>query len=107
MLYDLAQTGHRLLLNDQGGDIEREFNNSSRFELAMTEGKTTKGDAELMKKRDLVFDNKKFSMAPHLKHQSKTPKLLRVHFAIDNENKRLIVGHCGDHMSNASTRKQS
>lgn len=107
MLYDLAQTGHGLLLNDQGGDIEREFNDSSRFELAMTEGKTTKGDADLMKKRDLVFDNKKFSMAPHLKHQSKTPKLLRVHFAIDNENKRLIVGHFGDHMSNASTRKQS
>ena len=107
MLFDLAQHGHPLLLNDQGGDIERDFNNLSRFELAMTEGKTTKANSKLMEKREFTFEGNRYSMAPHLKYGNKNPKMLRLHFAVDNQNKRLVVAHCGDHMTNASTRKKS
>jgi len=107
MLFDLANKGHDLLLNDQGGDIEREFSNNSRFDLAMTEGKTTKSNAKLMGKREFSHEGRDFSMAPHLKFGSKNPKMLRLHFAVDNDKKRLIVGHFGDHMTNASSRKRS
>ena len=107
MLFDLANKAHALLLNDKGGDIERDFNDDSRFELAMTEGKTTKGNAKLMEQREFVHQGNEFSMAPHLKYGNKNPKMLRLHFAVDNKNKRLIVAHCGDHMTNASTRKLS
>ena len=107
MLFDLAQKGHELLLNKQGGDIERTFNDDSNFELAMTEGKTTKQNSKLMEKRELVHEGKNFQMAPHLKFGNKNPRMLRLHFAVDNEKERLIVGHFGDHMTNASTRKKS
>ena len=107
MLFDLANKGHALLLNEQGGDIESEFNDNSRFSLAMTEGKTTKGNAKLMEKREFTHEGSQFSMAPHLKFGNKNPKMLRLHFAVDNDNKRLVIGHFGDHMKNASTRKMS
>lgn len=107
MLFDLANKAHALLLNEKGGDIERDFNDNSRFELAMTEGKTTKANAKLMEKREFTYEGSEFSMAPHLKFGSKNPKMIRLHFAVDNKKKRLIVAHFGDHMTNASTRKQS
>lgn len=107
MLFDLAQKGHELLLNEKGGDIERMFNDGSNFELAMTEGKTTKQNAKLMEKREFVHEGKNFQMAPHLKFGNKNPKMLRLHFAVDNDQDQLVVGHFGDHMTNASSRKKS
>lgn len=44
-------------------------------------------------------------MAPHLKYRNKNLKMQKLHFAVDNKNKRLIVADCGDHMTNDSTRK--
>jgi len=37
---------------------------------------------------------------------TKPPRVLRIHFHRDNENRRIIIGHCGDHLPNYSTQKQ-
>ena len=44
--------------------------------------------------------------AESIKYGNKKPKMLRLHFAIKRETKKLIVGHFGDHMENYSTRKR-
>lgn len=107
LLVSLATTGHGLLLSGKDGDLEKEFNDQSRFDLAMTEGKTTKSNKKMMGERVFRFDGKEYEMTPHLKYGNKLPKLLRVYFAIDNDNDRLIVGHFGEHLKNASSRKRS
>jgi len=107
MLFDLARKGYDLLVSPSSGDLEQAFGDQSRFDLAMTEGKQTKGDKKLMDQRVLVYDGSEYRMTPHLKFGNKPPKLLRIYFAIDRENERLIVGHFGEHLDNASTRKRS
>jgi hypothetical protein len=107
LLFDLAQKGHDLIFGKDQKDVEKEFNNKSRFSYAKTEGRTTKGDAKLMKLRNFVHEGAEYKMTPHIKFGTKNPKMIRAHFAIDNKNKRLIVGHFGDHLDNATTRSKS
>jgi hypothetical protein len=42
----------------------------------------------------------------HIKFGSKAPRLLRIHFALDRDSQRVIVGHCGDHLDTAGTRRR-
>ena len=104
MCFDLVTKGYELMFETDGGDKEKLFNSRSQFELAMTEGRQTKRDSRLMDKRKIEFKGEQHDMTPHLKLGNKPDKLLRLHFAIDNKNKRLIIGHFGPHIENATTR---
>lgn len=107
MCFDLVTKGHRLMFEMDGGDKERMFNDESQFELAMKEGKQTKKDSRLVNLRKIEFEERDFDISPHLKLGNKPDKLLRLHFAIDNQNQRLIIGHFGAHIENATTRSVS
>lgn len=108
MLSDLAQKLAPSFLEPGGyGDLESAFNDHSRFKLAMSEGRTTKGNRKLMGKRVLTYASRQYDMTPHLKYGNKAPKLIRIHFAIDHDNGRLILGHCGQHIENATSRSKA
>ena len=104
-LFQMATTLHDLFFveSEKGIDIEKEFNDRTGLGLAMTEGRQTKRDPSLLKLRTIVYEGKKISIVPHVKSGTKKPKLLRVYFYPDQEKKRIIVGHCGDHLDNHST----
>jgi hypothetical protein len=40
-----------------------------------------------------------------VKYGNRAPKLLRVHYYPDRERRRIVIGHCGDHLENFSTAK--
>ncbi len=107
MVFGLATSLYDLIFvdvsNNLGGDFGKSF---STFELALSEGKQTKKDARLMALRKIVHAGEEVDITMHIKYGSKKPKMLRLHFAIKRESKKLIVGHFGDHMENYSTRKQ-
>ncbi|MCA9211958.1 MAG: hypothetical protein KDB27_02740, partial [Planctomycetales bacterium] len=107
MCFDLVTKGHHLFFETDGGDKEKLYKEQTGIDMAMTEGKQTKKDSRLMDLRQLEFDGHQHDMTPHLKYDNKPEKLIRIHFAIDNDNKRLIIGHVGPHLENATSRTVS
>jgi hypothetical protein len=107
MVFGMATRLHDLIFVDESTSLEDDFGQSfSTFELAMSEGKQTKKDARLMGLRKIAHDGQEIDITMHIKYGNKKPKMLRLHFAIKREGKKLIVGHFGDHMENYSTRKK-
>ena len=107
MAFGVATKLHDLIFVDESNNLEDDFGQSfSTFELALSEGKQTKKDARLMALRKIPYAGEEIDITMHIKYGNKKPKMLRLHFAIKRETRKLIVGHFGDHMENYSTRKQ-
>lgn len=81
-----------------------DFNNKNNCELSMTEGSMTKKDSELLKQRDVTYNGKNYDITPHVKIGTKPPKLLRLHFQFVEDEKKIIIGHFGDHLDNYTTK---
>ncbi len=86
-------------------DIEREFRNRTGFEVALTESSETWKDRRLRRRRVLDIGGKQLDISAHVKFGVRPPRLLRVHYAFDSG--AIIVGHCGDHLPTAGTRRMS
>jgi hypothetical protein len=105
MLMHLNETMYHLkFVDDSSKDLEKTFKEKTGYDLAMNEGKVTQKDKKLMRLRTLIHDGQEYDMTPHLKHQNNEPKSVRIYFAFDNTNKKIIVGHIGKHIPNATTR---
>jgi len=104
----MATVLHPLLFDapDENIDLERVFREKTGFDLGMSEGRSTKRDKKFMKLRQDVCEGRTVEIIPHIKVGSKEPRLLRVHFFVDNDKKRIVIGHCGGHLDNFSTRRQ-
>lgn len=62
----------------------------------------------LMRQRIDKYNGQEIDIEPHVKNgsQESDPKFVRIHFAYDpNVADKIIVGHCGKHLDNYSTRK--
>lgn len=104
-LHDLDQKLWKIVFGgDSDVDIEREFNNSTKYEYARGEGRQTTNDSKLSRLRKFEFEGKTYEMWPHLKYGNRPGKQLRIHFAIDRDKQRIIIGYIGEHMDNATTR---
>ena len=96
----------RLAFDESSKDLASEFQRRSGFELSLTEGKMTKKDQALAGLRKITFEGRQWNVSPHVKYGTKPPKCLRVHFALDTDEQRVIVGYCGDHMKTAGTKRR-
>ena len=88
-----------------GAMLPSRFQVESGCDLTMTEGKATKADPHLVSSRVLSFDGQAWDITPHIKYGVRPPKCLRIHFALDRDKRRVVVGHCGDHLETAGTRR--
>jgi len=70
----------------------------------MSEGRNTKRDKKLMDLRLLDFNGKQYDITPHLKHLNNEPKSVRIYFDFDEDTKKIIIGHIGRHIPNATTK---
>jgi hypothetical protein len=96
----------RLHFEETGVDIEKEFESATGFKLAMTETKLTKEDKRAAAQRQRVLDGNTIDITPHVKVGSSKPNMLRVHYYAEHEHKRIVIGHCGDHLDTAGTRRR-
>ncbi len=97
---------HDLLFGDSEArpDLQEQFKTRSGFELALTETKTTKRDKKLMALRCDTYEGQQIDITPHVKAEGKG-RFLRIHFFASHERRLIIVGHCGDHLDTAGTRR--
>ena len=103
-LHALATVVPRLAFAEDGkvGNLPERFRHETGIELTMTEGRQTNRDSRMGRLRQAEFDGKTWDVSPHVKWGSD----FRIHFALDREGKRVIVGHCGDHLDTAGTRRR-
>jgi hypothetical protein len=104
MLLHMNSALYRLKFVDGEQDLERSFKNETGYELAMSEGRNTKRDKKLMDLRLLDFNGKQYDITPHLKHLNNEPKSVRIYFDFDEDTKKIIIGHIGRHIPNATTK---
>lgn len=105
-LWSIPQVLWALIFEDESRDLAREYERCSGFELALTETGLTKKDKDLRALRRDVFDGSEVDITPHIKIGNREPKCLRVHFYVDRTKKLIVVGHCGDHLTTAGTRRR-
>lgn len=92
--------------DEADGTAGAEFQNETGYEIAFYESAQTNKDPRLQKLRELSYDGHTIDIAPHVKGKSgKRNAPLRVHFAIDRKTRKIVIGHCGEHMETAGTRK--
>lgn len=86
-------------------DYVSEFKSKSGYTYAKGEGRMTNADPRLMRERTISHNGRVFETIIHLK--PKGNKDWRVYFDYDEENRKIVIGHIGNHLDNATTRKRS
>jgi hypothetical protein len=84
-------------------EIAAQFRSQTGFELAVAESETTKRNKNLAKKRTDNYKGETIDTSTHVKHGNAPGNNLRVHFFAEAKEKKLIIGHCGDHLDTVRT----
>ena len=85
-----------------------DFKNYTGWDCSRGEGAQTHADSKFMRQRIDKYNGQEINIESHVKNgsQETDPKFVRIHFAYDpNITDKIIVGHCGKHLDNYSTRK--
>lgn len=91
--------------NEPGALTDR-FYEATGFRLTLTEGSMTKKDSGLANARKFTFEDEELDCSPHVKFGTQKPRILRLHYAPHGRTRRLVVNHCGDHLTTAGTRRR-
>lgn len=108
VLFDMATILRDLYLSNTSLDMVREFQQKSRFSLALTEGHETRKNNAMMKLREDTYHGDAIDIEPHVScgnFRGDKSKSLRVYYSFHPNSGKIIVGCCGEHLTNYSTRK--
>ena len=106
LLWHMGTVLNALVFKEQSKDLEASFKDKTGFDLAMTEGKMTQKDAKFTKRRRIRHNGLDYDITPHVKAE-KNKRHLRVHFAINRDEGKVVIGHCGDHLETYGTKRLS
>ena len=105
LLMSVVEMLYNICFSNKSDSIENAYNNcQSQFSLAMNEGKQTNANSKHKNQRLFSYKGCDEDFTPHIKYDRKGV-YLRLHFYIDNEEEKIVIGHYGDHLDNAKTRK--
>lgn len=107
-LYQIATRLFELYENDNIVSVEKTFNQESNFRVARGEGSMTRKDSSLMRQFEDEYNGKKIDIQAHLKSTENSPssrRFLRIYFCYDSDIHKIIIGSCGKHLDNYTTRK--
>jgi hypothetical protein len=104
-LWAMATTLYDVLFEQNGGNKQKAFHDRSGFELAMTEGKQTNQDKRLKALRKDSFMGCEIDITAHVKLDRDST---RAYFRAFQQNgtKLIVVGHIGNHLDTAGTRRR-
>lgn len=89
-------------------DVASEYKVKAGYELALTEKKQTKADPKKMSERRRWYKGAEIDITPHIKGKNKNPKLaFRLHYYVDRDDRKIVIGHCGAHLTTSGTRRIS
>lgn len=88
-------------------DIDEEFKRRTGFTHTFRESGATNASPALVKLRRQSYKGSEIDITPHIKGSGRrdSSKLhpFRLHYHADTEGKRIVIGHCGEHLDTAGT----
>lgn len=96
------------LLKSNSTQAYSDFKNLTGYDIARGEGRQTHLDSKLMRQYIDTYDGQEINIEAHIKNgiRESDPKFVRIYFAYDSSvADKIIIGHCGKHLENFSTRK--
>lgn len=88
-----------------GKRMEKAFAEKTGLELAWNENKQTSDNEQLMRLRRVLVDGKEYDCTVHVKGRNNR-NALRVYLDFDMDNKRIILGHCGKHLTTSGSSRK-
>lgn len=107
VLYYMANDLYDLLQKDSA-TAYKEFKKQTGWDCSRGEGSMTRKDAKLMRQYIDEYNGQEIDIEAHVKGGVKEsdPRFVRVYFGYDPTiAKQILIGHCGKHLENYSTRK--
>lgn len=100
--FQIATTLWELHFGDgHSGNIQKEFRDISGLELGITEGGKTKDDRKFLRLRTVTWHGSDVLALAHIKIGAD----FRIHYYPDTPRRIIVLGHCGDHLDTAGTRR--
>ena len=106
-LYEMCTTLYDLYFVEGDPIYNKTFQDRTGWECSRGEGSSTRKDATLMKQYQDTFEGREINIEAHIKNGTNEtdPKFIRIYFGFDTFSSRIIIGSCGKHKENATSRK--
>lgn len=107
-LYQMATLLYDLHESDEINQVDKEFDCQSNFQIARSAGMMTRKNPELMRQYKDIYQGREINIERHVKSsQSKenSPQFLRIYYCYDQPTRKIVIGSCGKHLDNYSTKK--
>lgn len=107
VLYYMANDLYDLLQKDSA-TAYKEFKEQTGWDCSRGEGSMTRKDTKLMRQYVDEYEGQEIDIEAHVKGGVKEsdPRFVRIYFGYDPTiAKQILIGHCGKHLENFSTRK--
>ncbi len=92
----------RDLYRSGSGDIFSTFKQKTGIDAKRGEGAATRNDKKLMKQFKTQINGETIDIEAHITYPKQKQS---IHFGYSEKMDKIIVGHCGEHLDNYSTRK--
>lgn len=103
VLTNLAVHMHKIMNQEmRSGDPIKEFKHLTGIDISKSEGPMTHKDPRLMKQFVTKYNGADIDIEPHITFPKEKQS---IHFGFDVNSKKIIIGHCGEHLEVYSTRK--
>lgn len=103
VFFSLANTMYDLYKKVGCGDIFTIFKERTGIEAKRGEGSATRNDKKLMKQFESEINGEIIDIEAHITYPRQRQS---IHFGYSSRLEKVIIGHCGEHLNNYSTRKQ-
>lgn len=92
---------------EYSGSLEDYFTSNSGYEMALREGKLTKGNDSYNTVRTMKYKDEKVVLRTHVKGRCDDPgKDLRIYLFADHDDKKVVIGYCGKHPETAGSKRR-
>lgn len=79
------------------------FRTATGIDCARGEGRMTHKDKSLMQQFEITYKGEPVNIEPHINFSRQTQC---IHFGFSTNERKIFVGHCGEHLENYSTTKR-
>lgn len=81
----------------------RQFWDDTGYKVSLTDSHKTKTDPKFSSQREVVYKGRTVECFAHVKWGNRRPNCLRIHFFVDYDDKKILIGHVVDHLDNQNT----
>ena len=104
VLRSVAVTLHSLLFCERERGLANAFRNRTGYELALRDAKGANRNAAQKAERMVMYEGTQRDATMHIKGRgTRKGESLRAHFFVDYDKKKIVIVHCGEHLTTDRT----